>query len=97
LKCGILKYNCENYTIVQKFNTTIKKILVDNNNKIWLTAEGKGVYQLNTNGEIIEHYTQNKPNHKKLYNDYCEDLVQINDSIIITGGGALNFINKKMA
>jgi len=91
----IIKYDGKTFTVVQRLNTVIKKILVDNNNTIWLTAEGKGVFRLRNNGSIIQHYTQNLPINKKLYSDYCEDLEQINDSTIITGGGALNFINIK--
>jgi signal transduction histidine kinase/ligand-binding sensor domain-containing protein len=72
----------------------INKILVDKDGYVWVATEGNGVlkYDPVTNRELL-HLEKNGPVGQHLWSDYCNDILQYNDSIILVADGALNRIN----
>ena len=91
----LIKYADEKFTVVLDIETIIYKIFIDKEGWLWLSTSGKGLYAVNpVNGKILQHYTANNSNNS-LYANIGKDIEQLNDSIIVFGAGALNFINKR--
>ncbi len=73
----------------------INKVLVDNEGLLWVAAESDGLYCLNADGtKILKHYTS-AGRDNKLFLNTGKDIEQLNDSTIVFGAGALNFINRR--
>ena len=81
--------------MVQELGTIIYKIFIDKEGWLWLATHEKGLYAINPeNGKVLQHYTAaGKNNH--LFSNTGGDIELLNDSTIVFGAGALNFINKK--
>lgn len=90
----LVKYQNGRFFEVQDFNTIIYKIYPDRQGWIWISAHEKGLFAVDpVSGNVLQHYVAgNHPNH--LYANTGHDIEQLNDSIILFGAGALNFINK---
>lgn len=93
---GLLaKYDGRKFTAVQKMDGAINKVLIDNEGLLWVAAESDGLYCLSADGtKILKHYTSTGTNNK-LFLNTGKDIEQLNDSTIVFGAGALNFINKR--
>jgi signal transduction histidine kinase/ligand-binding sensor domain-containing protein len=91
----LIRYSDDVFNIVQDIGTAIYKIFIDKQGWMWLATHEKGLYAINpSNGSILQHYTtENQGAH--VYSNTAFDIEQLNDSIIIYGGGVLNFVNKK--
>ena len=91
----LIKFSDGKFEVMQDIGTIIYKIFVDKQGWIWLATHEKGLYALDPYGnKILQHYTtEDKDVH--VYSNTANDIEQLNDSIIIYGGGVLNFINKK--
>jgi ligand-binding sensor domain-containing protein/two-component sensor histidine kinase len=91
----LIKYDKKSFSIVQDIGTIIYKAFIDKQGLIWLATHEKGLYAIEpVSGKIVQHYTSGThPN--ALYGNTGEDIEQLNDSIIVYGAMALNFINKK--
>jgi ligand-binding sensor domain-containing protein len=91
----VVKYDGKKFTMVQEFGSLISKILVDNEGLLWVSPEKRGIYCLSADGtKILQHYTtEGKDN--ALFVNTGRDIEQLNDSIIVFGAGAMNFINKR--
>ncbi len=91
----LIKYDGNNFSVLHKFGTIVRKILTDNQGDIWVALEGGGVIWLDAEANNIKKiFTTNNGNHQ-LFQTNAFDLEVLNDSTIIAAAGALNFINKK--
>lgn len=90
----LVKWDGSRFVLVQDIGAIIYKIYIDRQGDLWLATEGKGLIQVDPqSGRIVRHFTKEGP--ARLYSNAGMDIEQLNDSIIIYGAGALNFINKK--
>jgi ligand-binding sensor domain-containing protein/two-component sensor histidine kinase len=91
----LIKYNKQSFTVVQDVGTIIYKAFIDKQGLIWLAAHEKGLFEVDPiSGKILKHFTAGK-HANALYSNTGEDIEQLNDSIIVFGAMALNFINKR--
>ncbi len=91
----LIKWSNGQFTIVKEVGTIIYKVFIDKQGWLWLATHEKGLYAVDAaTGNTIQHYTTGS-GENKLYSNTGNDVEQLNDSIIVFGGGALNFINKK--
>ncbi len=91
----LIKYSNGVFSVVQDMETAIYKILIDSQGWVWLATHERGVYAIDpSTSKIIQHYNTETPG-AAVYSNTASDIEQLNDSIIIYGGGVLNFINKK--
>lgn len=91
----VIRYSNGEFRTLHKFNTVIRKILVDNEGLLWVATEGAGLYCLSADGsQILTEYSTETEN-RRLFVNFANDLEQLNDSIILCAAGAINFINKK--
>lgn len=89
----LVKWDGTVFTLVQNIGTLIYKIFTDKQNNLWLATEGKGLLQIDPqSGKIQRQFTKETSG---LYSNTGEDIEQLNDSTIVYGAGALNFINKR--
>jgi ligand-binding sensor domain-containing protein/two-component sensor histidine kinase len=92
---GLLKYDGKKMSIAQQLGSNITKILVDNEGLLWLACENNGIFCVSGDGsKIIHHYTSDTKENK-LFVNTGKDIEQLDDSTIVFGAGAMNFINKK--
>lgn len=91
----LVKYENGKFTVVLELGSIIYKIFVDRQGWLWIATHEKGLLAVDPNTRsILQHYTiESKPN--PVYSNTAYDIEQLNDSIIIYGGGVLNFINKR--
>ncbi|MBL0357611.1 MAG: hypothetical protein IPP72_12345 [Chitinophagaceae bacterium] len=90
----LVKWEHDQFTVVQNFNTIIYKIFFDRAGTLWVAAHEKGLYELDpASGRVIRNFTAGNGKNS-LYAGSGSDIEQLNDSIIVYGAGALNFINK---
>ncbi len=90
----LIKYTNNQFTVVQDIGTIIYKVFIDKQGWIWLATHERGLYAIDpATGKIIQHYTA-ESGKNALYSNTGNDIEQLNDSIIVYGAGALNFINK---
>lgn len=93
----VIKYDGKTYRTVLDLGVgaIIYKLLVDNEGWIWVATQDKGIYAINSvTGKIEQHYTAFTTSNK-LFTNSCDDLEQLNDSIIYAATSALSIINKK--
>jgi ligand-binding sensor domain-containing protein/two-component sensor histidine kinase len=91
----LVKWEKGRFTVVQDIGTIIYKIFFDKSGIIWLATHEKGLYAIDPeSSRILQHYTSEKGK-GKLFSNTGTDIEQLNDSTIVYGAGALNFINKK--
>ena len=92
---ALVKYDGKKFTAVQQMGSTIAKILIDKQGLIWIAPYSKGLYCLSADGtSVLKHYTAESKT-DRLFMNTGKDIEQLNDSIIVFGGGAMNFVNKK--
>ncbi len=92
----LVRYDGKRFSLLHKFGSAITKILIDTEGLLWVSVEGKGLYCLNSDGtKIIKKYTAEGVPGKKLFMNVGKDIEQLNDSTIVFGAGAMNFINKR--
>jgi ligand-binding sensor domain-containing protein/two-component sensor histidine kinase len=91
----LIKYDGKQFRFMQEFGSKITKILIDNEGLIWLSSFNKGLYCVNPSGEkVLRHYTMDDKSNP-LFMNSGKDIEQLNDSVIVYGAGAMNFINKR--
>lgn len=91
----LVKYHDGNFEVMQEFGTIIYKVFVDKQGWLWIATHEKGIYAVDpVSNTIVQHYTSDGDG-AHVYTNTANDIEQLNDSIIIYGGGVLNFINKK--
>lgn len=89
----LVKFN-NNFTSVFDAGTVINKIFIDRQQWLWLATNGKGLFALDTTGHVLQRYLAGGEG-GGLYANTGKDIEQLNDSIIVYGAGALNFVNKR--
>ncbi len=91
----LIRWSNDKYTVVHDIGTIIYKIFFDKQGWLWLATHEKGLIAIDpASGKVIQTYTANNKNNA-LFSNTGGDIEQLNDSIIVYGAGALNFINKK--
>jgi ligand-binding sensor domain-containing protein/two-component sensor histidine kinase len=91
----IAKYDGKKFTIVQELGSLIHKILVDNEGLIWVAPQSNGIFCLSPDGtKILRHYVADGKENS-LFANLGKDIEQLDDSTIVFGAGAMNFINKR--
>ena len=91
----LIRYSNNSFTVVQDLGTIIYKVFIDRQGWIWLATHERGLYAVDpVSGKLLQHYTSESVTNR-LYSNTGGDIEQLNDSIIVFGAGALNFINKK--
>ncbi len=91
----LIKWEKDSFSLVQDVQSIVRKLLVDKQGWVWLATEENGVYAIDpVLGKIIQHYTKNNTA-SSLYSGRGYDIDQLNDSILVYGAGALDFINKR--
>lgn len=95
LRGDLIRYDGKKFQLMQELGSKITKILIDNEGLMWMSSFNKGLYCINSAGDkILRHYTMyDKEN--PLFMNAGKDIEQLNDSVIVFGAGAMNFINKK--
>lgn len=90
----IIQYKKERFSEFLNFNTVIHKIFFDSRGMMWVATYENGLYALDAaTGKVMHHFTAGE-GENKLFANSGTDIEQLNDSIIVFGAGALNFINK---
>ncbi len=90
----LLKWSDNRMQVVMDLGTIIYKLFFDRQGWLWIATHEKGLYAVNpATGEVMQHYTA-RPSGGGLFSNTGNDIEQLNDSIIVFGAGALNFINK---
>jgi ligand-binding sensor domain-containing protein/two-component sensor histidine kinase len=91
----LIKYSNNQFTVMQDIGSIIYKVFIDKEGWLWLATHEKGFYAINPiDGKILQHYVAGK-GPSNLNTNTANDIEQLNDSIIVVGAGALNFVNKK--
>lgn len=91
----ILRWNNDRLTVVQDIGTIIYKIFFDRDGTAWVATQERGLIEMDPNsGKTLRHFTASN-GANSLYSNTGHDIEQLNDSIIVFGAGALNFINKR--
>jgi ligand-binding sensor domain-containing protein/two-component sensor histidine kinase len=91
----LFKYDGKSFRLVQELGSVINKILVDKDGLLWVNPQNKGLYCLSADGtKILHHYTAEAKTNP-LFMNAGKDIEQLNDSTIVFGAGAMNFINKR--
>jgi signal transduction histidine kinase len=91
----VIRGNKNQLTVVQDIGTIIYKIFIDKQGAVWLATQEKGLIEIDpSSGRVIRQFTANN-GANSLYSNTGNDIEQLNDSIIVYGAGALNFINKR--
>lgn len=91
----LVRWSQNRFTVVQDIGTIIYKIFVDRQGAIWLATQEKGLIEIDAaSGKIVRSFTANN-GANSLYSNTGNDIEQLNDSTIVYGAGALNFINKR--
>jgi ligand-binding sensor domain-containing protein/two-component sensor histidine kinase len=91
----LVKYDGKQFTVVQELTGLITKILIDQQGDLWVAAQANGLYHLSPDGKkIIRHYT-NDGSPFALFANNGKDIEELDDSTIVFGAGALNFIDKR--
>ncbi len=91
----LIRFNGNVFNVVQELGSIIYKIFVDRQGWLWIATHEKGLFAVDpVSGNILQHYST-ETEKGKVYSNTAFDIEQLNDSIIIYGGGVLNFINKK--
>ncbi|RYZ28469.1 MAG: hypothetical protein EOO10_09445 [Chitinophagaceae bacterium] len=91
----VLKWSENKFIVVQDIGTIVYKIFIDRQGDIWLATQEKGLIEIDrVTGKIIRQFTANN-GANSLYSNSGNDIEQLNDSVIVYGAGALNFINKR--
>lgn len=90
----LIKYEAGRFTLMQDVGTIIYKVFFDRQHLMWLATQDKGLYALDSAGRrVVQHYTT-EGSKARLFSNSGYDIEQLNDSIIVYGAGALNFVNK---
>ncbi len=91
----LIMYDGKTFTLKQELGSKITKILIDNEGLLWVSPYNKGLYCLSADGHsILRHFSMDdKAN--PLFMNAGKDIDQLNDSVIVFGAGAMNFINKR--
>ncbi|MCW3087546.1 MAG: hypothetical protein JWQ78_932, partial [Sediminibacterium sp.] len=88
----VVKFDGRKFTLVRELGSLVTKILVDKEGLLWVAAENSGLYCLNAEGtKVLQHYSTEGTDNK-LFLNTGRDIEQLNDSIIVFGAGAMNFI-----
>lgn len=91
----LIKYDGKTFSVMQDLGSVISKIKVDNEGLLWLACENNGLFCVSADGtKILKHYTSDTKDNK-LFINTGKDIEQLNDSTIVFGAGAINFINKR--
>ncbi|HVZ56028.1 MAG TPA: two-component regulator propeller domain-containing protein, partial [Chitinophagaceae bacterium] len=74
----------------------INKLFTDREGFVWAATEGNGTYRFDprTNQELLHLAVTGAPG-SRLWSDFCNDILQYNDSTLIIAGGALNLVNTR--
>jgi signal transduction histidine kinase/ligand-binding sensor domain-containing protein len=93
----VVKYDGKTFRVMADFGTgaIIFKIFVDREGWIWAATQDMGLYALNgETGEITQHYITGQ-GERSLFANTCNDIEQLNDSLLYVANSALSIINKK--
>jgi ligand-binding sensor domain-containing protein/two-component sensor histidine kinase len=91
----IIKWDGRRFTVVYDIGTIIYKLFFDRQGTLWVATQERGLLQLDpATGRLLHEYTAGN-GANSLYSNTGQDIEQLNDSIIVYGAGALNFINRK--
>jgi len=91
----ILRWENDRFIVVQDIGTIIYKIFFDRDGIAWVATQEKGLIEMDPiTGKTLRHFTASN-GANSLYSNTGHDVEQLNDSIIVYGAGALNFINKR--
>lgn len=91
---SIIKYdgngiNKDGFSRYRKFQGIIPKLLISDDQHLWVTTTNEGVYELDLKeGKILRHL-----DHSILSSNSNEQLIQVNDSIFLIGYELLNKYN----
>ncbi|WP_207496721.1 ligand-binding sensor domain-containing protein [Aridibaculum aurantiacum] len=90
----LISWNGKEFSVKKEIGTIIYKVLVDKQGWLWLATHEKGLMAVDpATGNTLQHYTHGT-GENKLYSNTGNDVELLNDSTIVFGAGALNFINK---
>ena len=91
----LLKWSENKFTQMADIGTIIYKIFIDRQGAIWLATQEKGLIEIDPqSGRVLRSFTASN-GVNSLYSNTGMDIEQLNDSTIVYGAGALNFINKR--
>ncbi len=92
---SLARFDGKRFTVVQELGSMISKILIDTQGLLWVASQNNGLFCFSEDGSrIIRHYTTDAGK-EKLFAKNGIDIEQLNDSTIVFGAGAMNFINTR--
>lgn len=84
----------DSWTLVQKLQSTIARLLVDSLGNIWASTSSNGVYHINAkNSKVVKRYTGDDEPGKALRSNSSSDILQYDDSTMVIAANGLNFVN----
>ncbi|HTD94105.1 MAG TPA: two-component regulator propeller domain-containing protein [Chitinophagaceae bacterium] len=82
------------FTRFQHWRSTIQRLYTDRRGNIWACTATRGVFELSAkDGSIINQYTAEGPEGKRLMSSMSTDIIQFDDSLYVIGSGGLNILN----
>ncbi len=93
----LVKFDGKNFMPVADFGSgaIIFRILADNEGLIWVATQDMGIYAIDgKSGQQKQHYVAGETV-GSIFGNTCNDIEQLNDSLIYVANSALSIINKK--
>jgi ligand-binding sensor domain-containing protein len=82
------------FTKYQHWGSIIQRLYTDRKGNIWACTSTKGVFELNAkDGSVINQYTTDGPEGRRLMASMSMDIIQFDDSLYVIGSGGLNILN----
>lgn len=83
------------FVLVKKTKATLASILVDNRNTVWVGTGGDGLHKYNAETNTLERkiVPHEGDSRTVLYDNSVTDILQYNDSLLVTAGNVISVIN----
>jgi ligand-binding sensor domain-containing protein/signal transduction histidine kinase len=94
----VIKWNAteQQFILCQKLGAIITRVLVDDQNHVWVCTDQNGVFMINaSDGSILSAYNASLPPGRGLLGIGASDIIQYNDSIMVIASEGLNVLNLK--
>ncbi|HEX6180816.1 MAG TPA: two-component regulator propeller domain-containing protein, partial [Chitinophagaceae bacterium] len=85
----------DGFELVHAFNSHIFFIKVDEDGLLWIGTDKEGLMVMDSNGSVLNTYTEKGPAGKTLYRNSVSSILFYNDSLVVIGATVLNFLERK--
>nr|HVZ25403.1 triple tyrosine motif-containing protein [Sediminibacterium sp.] len=92
----IIRFDGKHFEVIQSLGSMVHKMMIDRAGKLWASADNNGLFCLSPDGRnIIWHFTAGHNDGHSLFANTGRDIEQLNDSTIVFGADAMNFIDTR--